>query len=125
MLIWSYADPDFIDCSNICGAGGNITVMQVGESSTKKGDPNFMQDCNKAWQEAGQETKDGLQDCVQCDGNGNVVRIGAPKDFPNLENFVRTFANGQTYIGVGAWGNSQGNSADNAQVSADARSAQL
>ena len=91
--------------------------MQVGEPSTKKGDPNFMQDCNNAWQNADQGTKDGLQDCVHCDGEGNVVRIEAPKNFPNLEAFCRTFANNQTYIGVGAWGNSQGDAADNAQVS--------
>lgn len=92
-------------------------MQQVGEPNTKKGDPNFMQDCNTAWEQADEGTKDGLKDCVFCDGDGKVVRIDAPKNFPNLENWVRTFANGQTYIGVGAWNGDAGNAADNAQVS--------
>lgn len=36
---------DFIDLSNIVGAGGNMTVGQVGDPSTLKGDPTFMQVC--------------------------------------------------------------------------------
>ena len=47
-----------------------------------------------------------------------MVRIGPIKDFPNLETFVRSFADGMTYIGVGAWGGSPGNGSDNAQSSA-------
>jgi hypothetical protein len=50
-------------------------------------------------------------------GDGVVRRIDAPKDFPQLEQFVRSFADGKTYIGVGAWGGSPGNANDNAQVS--------
>jgi hypothetical protein len=48
--------------------------------------------------------------------DGRPVRIAAPKDFPKLEVFVRTFADGKTYIGVGAWGGHAGNSNDNKQV---------
>ncbi|PVI02276.1 hypothetical protein DM02DRAFT_727351 [Periconia macrospinosa] len=108
---------DFIDLSNICGAGGNMIVQQVNNPGTRKGDPRFMQNLNDAWNRADQGTKDGLRDCVHED-NGRVVRIDAPKDHPNLENFVRTFADGKTYIGVGAWGDSIGNANDNAQSSA-------
>jgi hypothetical protein len=49
--------------------------------------------------------------------DGVVRRIDAPKDFPQLEEFVRSFADGKTYLGVGAWGGSPGNANDNAQVS--------
>lgn len=106
---------DFIDLSNICGAGGNLIVMQVGDPSTAKGDPTFMQSLNAAWKKASQETKNGLRNCVTVNGD-RVVRIAAPKDFPSLESFVRTFADGKTYIGVGAWGGHAGNPNDNAQV---------
>lgn len=44
------------------------------------------------------------------------MRIGAIKDYPQLERFVRGFADGKTYIGVGAWGGSPGVGSDNAQV---------
>jgi len=107
---------DFIDMSNICGAGGNMIVQQVGDPKTRKGDPRFMQNLNNAWKKASQQTKDGLKNCVFVK-DGKVVRIGAPKDFPKLEQFVRTFADGKTYIGVGAWKGSPGNANDNAQVS--------
>ncbi len=100
------------------GAGGNMTVQQVNNPSTRKGDPIFMQNLNTAWQAADGATKQSLQPCVQLDGNGNVVRIAAIKDYPQLETFVRSFANGQTYIGNGAWGGSSGNPNDNNQSSA-------
>ncbi|KAI0873425.1 hypothetical protein GGS24DRAFT_490758 [Hypoxylon argillaceum] len=110
---------DTIDISNICGAGGNITCQQVGDPAGKfKGLENFMQACNQAWHKLPQAKKDQLKDHVFLDGSGNVKRIGAPKDFQPLEQFVRTFANGRTYIGVGAWGPSQGNPEDNKQSSA-------
>jgi hypothetical protein len=110
-----YMGNDFIDMSNICGAGGNMIVQQVGENKTRKGDPRFMQSLDAAWKKASQGTKDGLKDCVHVK-DGKVVRIGAPKDFPKLEQFVRSFADGKTYIGVGAWNGSPGNANDNAQV---------
>ena len=100
------------------GAGGNMTVQQVNNPSTRKGDPIFMQNLNTAWQAADSSTKQSLQPCVQLDGSGNVVRIAAIKDYPQLETFVRYFANGQTYIGNGAWGGSSGNPNDNNQSSA-------
>ncbi|KAL8741465.1 MAG: hypothetical protein Q9190_005929 [Brigantiaea leucoxantha] len=109
---------DFFDLSNIVGAGGNLTVQQVDEPSTRKGDPLFMQHLDDAWQRADQGTRDGLSQCVHTDGSGHVVRIDAIKDFPQLENFVRSFADGKTYIGVGAWGGSPGNANDNNQSSA-------
>jgi len=104
--------------SNIVGAGGNMTVQQVGEPTTRKGDPDFMQELNRAWHKADQKTKDGLKNCIHLDKAGNVVRMDAPKTFPALEKFVRTFADGKTYIGVGAWGGFAGNPADNKQVRA-------
>jgi hypothetical protein len=110
-----YMGNDFIDMSNICGAGGNMIVQQAGDNGTRKGDPKFMQHLNDAWHKASQQTKDGLKNCVFT-RNGNVVRMGAPKDFPQLEKFVRSFADGKTYIGVGAWGGSPGNANDNNQV---------
>lgn len=108
---------DFIDVSNIVGAGGNITVQQVGEPATRKGDPIFMQQLDAAWHRASASTKASLKDCVHLNEKGDVVRIGAIKDYPQLERFVRGFADGKTYIGVGAWGGSPGVGSDNAQVS--------
>ena len=93
-----------------------MIVQQAGDNSTRKGDPRFMQDLNNAWHKASQQTKDGLKNCVFTK-DGNVIRMGAPKDFPKLEQFIRSFANGMTYIGVGAWGGSPGNANDNKQVS--------
>ncbi|KAI0386656.1 hypothetical protein F5Y04DRAFT_288550 [Hypomontagnella monticulosa] len=110
---------DTIDISNICGAGGNMTCQQVGDPAGKfKGHETFMQACNTAYHKLSQDKKNQLKGHVFLDGKGNVKRIGAPKDFQPLEQFVRTFANGRTYIGVGAWGPSQGNPADNAQSKA-------
>jgi hypothetical protein len=99
------------------GAGGNMTVEQVNDPSTLKGDPNFMQDFNKAWENATAATRNGLSDCVHLDTAGRVSRIDAIKDHPALENFVRSFANGMTYIGIGAWKGNPGNPSDNRQVS--------
>ncbi|KAF2972875.1 hypothetical protein GQX73_g745 [Xylaria multiplex] len=110
---------DTIDISNICGAGGNMTCQQVGDAPGKfKGHETFMQACNQAWHKLSQDKKNQLKGHVFLDGKGNVKRIGAPKEFQPLEQFVRTFANGRTYIGVGAWGPSQGNPQDNKQSSA-------
>ncbi|KAL6717796.1 hypothetical protein ACLMJK_003881 [Lecanora helva] len=109
---------DFIDLSNIMGAGGNMTVQQVGEPLTRKGDPTFMQDLNKAWHKTGEAEKKSLKDCVHINAKGDVVRIDAIKNFPQLEKFVRSFADGKTYIGVGAWGGSPGVGSDNKQSSA-------
>ncbi|KAI0968220.1 hypothetical protein F4678DRAFT_482189 [Xylaria arbuscula] len=110
---------DTIDISNICGAGGNMTCQQVGDPPGKfKGLENFMQACNKAWHNLPQGKKDQLKGYVFLDSKEDVKRIGPPKDFEPLEQFVRTFANGRTYIGVGAWGSSAGNLEDNKQSSA-------
>ncbi len=107
---------DFIDLSNIVGAGGNMTVQQVGDPSTRKGDPLFMQQLNTAWHKASQGEKDALKNCVHTNPKGDVTRIDAIKDHPELEKFIRGFADGQTYIGNGSWGGSPGVGSDNAQV---------
>ena len=107
---------DFFDLSNIVGAGGNLTVQQVGDPSTCKGDPLFMQDLNKAWDKASKGVKDGLKDCVHLNSKGDIVRIDAIKDHPKLEDFVRTFADGKTYIGVGSWGGVPGKGGDDGNV---------
>lgn len=113
-----YGGNDFIDISNIVGAGGNLTIQQEGDPSTRKGDPLFMQNFRNAWQKASDAKKASLKSSVQLDDHGKVVRIGAIKDHPELEKFVRSFADGKTYIGVGAWGGSPGNAKDNAQSAA-------
>ena len=110
-----YMGLDFFDMSNICGAGGNMIVMQVGEPGTAKGDPRFMQGLNETWANASQEDKDQLRDCVT-EQDGRLIRIAAPKDYPRLEDFVRRFADGKTYIGIGAWNGRAGNPNDNNQV---------
>lgn len=109
---------DFIDISNIVGAGGNITIQQEGDPTTRKGDPLFMQNFRHAWNKASPETKGSLRSSVFLDGHGQVTRIGPIKDNPRLEKFVRGFADGKTYIGVGAWNGSPGNARDNGQSSA-------
>jgi hypothetical protein len=113
-----YGGNDFFDVSNIVGAGGNITAMQVGDQSTLKGDPHFMQDMNAAWHKASQDTRNKLKGFVFTNGQGKVTRIGPIKDSPELEKLVRTFANGKAYVGVGAWNGNPGNPDDNAQSSA-------
>lgn len=115
-LTIGYGGNDFFDVSVIVGAGGNMVVQQVGDAKTRKGDAHFMQELNAAWAKASEETKNKLKKCVHV-SNGKVVRIDAPKNFPDLEKFVRTFADGKVYIGVGAWGGKRGNDSDNKQVS--------
>ncbi|KAK6341555.1 hypothetical protein TWF696_008627 [Orbilia brochopaga] len=112
-----YGGNDFIDLSNIVGAGGNMIVQQVGAPGTRKGDPLFMQHCHQAWEKASSDTKEKLKRSVTLK-NGKIIRIGPIKDNPDLEDFVRTFADGKTYIGVGAWGGSPGKDSDNKQSSA-------
>jgi len=93
-----------------------MTVEQVGDNSTLKGDPTFMQDMNTAWHKADQATKNSLKNAVHLDAAGKVVRIDAIKGNPGLEKLVRTFADGKTYVGEGAWQGSPGKQHDNAQV---------
>ncbi|KAI4243227.1 MAG: hypothetical protein L6R40_003595 [Gallowayella cf. fulva] len=109
---------DFFDMSNIVGAGGNMTIQQQGEPSTRKGDPLFMQNLRGAWKKASQQTKNDLKGSIFLDKNGNVERMGPVKGHPNLEKFVRSFADGKTYIGEGAWKGSPGVKSDNDQSSA-------
>jgi hypothetical protein len=114
-----FQNNDTVDISNICGGGGNLTVQQVGDDAHRfKGDATFMQECNAAWHQASPATRDALQSHVFLDAQGHVQRIGAPKELQALERFVRTFADGKTYIGVGAWGDSKGQESDNRQSSA-------
>ncbi|EMC94286.1 hypothetical protein BAUCODRAFT_228063 [Baudoinia panamericana UAMH 10762] len=77
-----------------------------------------MQDANKAWHSAPQGVQDSIRNMVTLDKAGNVTFIGATKNSQALENWVRTFANGKTYIGTGSWNGNKGNPADNAQSSA-------
>jgi hypothetical protein len=90
--------------------------MQVGEPSTLKGDPLFMQHLNKAWKQADHKTKEKCRPAIHLDKAGNVVRLEPIKDHPAVEPLIRTFADGKTYIGVGAWNGSPGNKHDNEQV---------
>jgi hypothetical protein len=106
---------DFFDISNITGAGGNMTIMQVGDPKTMKGHPTFMQALNKAWHLADQRTKDGIKQSLHLDGTGNITRMDATKSNPHLEAFVHTFDN-QSYVGVGAWNGKAGDPRDNLQV---------
>jgi len=76
----------------------------------------FMQNLNKAWSAATDATRNSLKDCVHVRG-GRVVRIDACKSYPRLEAFVRTFADGKVYIGVGSWNGHPGNPSDNSNVS--------
>ena len=97
-----------------------MTIQQVGDPSTRKGAPTFMQDLVKTWHSADEGTRRSLAGCVHCNEKGDPVRIDAPKSNHALENFVRRFADGKVYIGVGAWGDSKGVESDNRQVSLDA-----
>ncbi|KAL8920503.1 MAG: hypothetical protein Q9208_006253 [Pyrenodesmia sp. 3 TL-2023] len=109
---------DFFDMSNIVGAGGNMTIQQQGLPSTRKGDPLFMQNLRKAWTKASPATRNELKGHIFTNKEGKVVRMGPIKGNPRLEAFVRTFADGKTYIGVGAWNGSPGVASDNNQSSA-------
>lgn len=60
-----------------------------------------MQECNTAWHKASQQVKNAIKNLVFLDQKGNVKRIGPPKENKALEAFVRTFAEGKTYIGTG------------------------
>jgi len=102
----------------IVGAGGNITVQQVNDPSTRKGAPHFMQDANATWAKTSQADKDKIKRFITFDHEGHIIRIGPPKENQDLEKWVRRFAEGKTYIGVGAWGSSKGDPGDNAQSSA-------
>ncbi|KAI4251747.1 MAG: hypothetical protein L6R42_008253, partial [Xanthoria sp. 1 TBL-2021] len=64
---------DFIDLSNIVGAGGNMTVQQVNNPATRKGDPLFMQHLNDAWHRADAGWRQALELCVHRDNNDNVT----------------------------------------------------
>ncbi|THW00167.1 hypothetical protein D6D27_00508 [Aureobasidium pullulans] len=105
---------DFFEISNITGAGGNMTIMHVGDPATMKGHPTFMQALNKAWQHADQRTKDGIRKSLHLDSAEKIVRMDATKDNSHLETFVRTFDD-QSYVGVGAWNGKAGDSRDNIQ----------
>ncbi|KAJ4414525.1 hypothetical protein N0V82_007871 [Gnomoniopsis sp. IMI 355080] len=107
----------YYDISYIVGGGGNLTIEQTGAPGTRKGDATFMQDCNTAWHKLSDEKKKDLRKFVHLDGKGQVQRIEAPKENKNLEEWVRTFAHG-VYVGVGAWGDSEGNPIDNRQSKA-------
>lgn len=76
-----------------------------------------MQDAQAAWENASEETKNAIRSAVIINGEGKVVYIGPTKENPPLENWVRSFANGKTYIGIGAWGDFKGDVNDNNQVS--------
>lgn len=95
-----------------------MTVQQVGEPSTLKGHPTFMQALNTAWHKASPATRASLSHCIFTDASGKVIRMGPIKDNPGLDPLIRTFADGKTYIGVGAWAGSPGNAKDNEQSSA-------
>ena len=107
---------DFIDISNIVGAGGNMTVQQSGDHATLKGDPLFMQQLNDTWHKASSTEKNALKNSIHLDSKGNVVRMDTIKGNPALEKFVRSFADGQTYVGVGSWNGSPGVGGDDRQV---------
>ena len=108
---------DFFDVSVIVGAGGNMTIQQVGDPSTRKGDPTFMQDLAKTWHKADEKKRQSLKGWVFTNSHGDPVRIGAPKERKELEEFVRLFADGKVYIGVGAWRDDPGRESDNKLVS--------
>lgn len=71
-----------------------------------------MQDAQVAWANASQETRNAIQNFVIL-RDGKVVYIGPTKENRTLEAWVRTFANGKTYIGIGAWGDFPGDENDN------------
>lgn len=94
-----------------------MTVQQVGDPRTLKGDPLFMQHLNHAFKNASKERKDKSRKALHFDQKGNIVRLEPIKFHPEVEPLIRTFADGKTYIGVGAWNGSPGNKSDNDQVS--------
>lgn len=94
-----------------------MTVQQVGEPGTLKGDPLFMQHLNQAFRKASKETKDRTRGALHFDKKGDIIRLEPIKFHPEIEPLIRTFADGKTYIGVGAWNGSPGHKSDNEQVS--------
>ena len=94
-----------------------MTVQQVGEPGTLKGDPLFMQHLNHAFRKASKETKDKCRGALHFDKKGDIIRLEPIKFHPEIEPLIRTFADGKTYIGVGAWNGSPGHKSDNEQVS--------
>jgi len=113
-----YLGNDTFDVSNIMGAGGDITVEQVNDASTRKGNPHFMSAANAEWAKTSQADKDKIKRFMTFDSAGHIKRIGPPKENEDLEKWVRRFDEGQSYIGVGAWAGSKGDPGDNAQSSA-------
>jgi hypothetical protein len=112
-----WGDMETYDISVIVGAGGNLTIEQSGAPNTRKGDPTFMQDLRSHYAKADAKTKESLKNCLHLDSHGQVIRMDAPKNFPLLESFVRTFAERKVYIGIGAWQGNKGDAGDNAQSS--------
>lgn len=76
-----------------------------------------MQHLNAAFRKASKETKDRCRKALHFDQKGNIIRLEPIKFHPEIEPLIRTFADGKTYIGVGAWNGSPGNKSDNEQVS--------
>lgn len=107
---------DFFDVSNIIGAGGNMTVIQIGQPNTIKGHPTFMQALNTAWHHADEKVKNSIKNSIHLDASGKVIRMGAPKENSSLEAFVHTFDK-SSYVGPGSWNGNVGNRNDNLQVS--------
>ena len=85
---------DFIRMANIMRAAGNMTVQQVNDPSTRKGDPIFMHNFNTAWEAALGPTNQSLYPSVQLGGNGNIIRIAAKKEGPQLETYIESFVEG-------------------------------
>ncbi|PNS14935.1 hypothetical protein CAC42_2164 [Sphaceloma murrayae] len=113
-----FAGNDFFDMSYIVGLGGSLTIMQAGDRSTLKGHPTLMQACNATWQKTDQGTRNAIKQWVHLDGSGKVIRVDKPAANPKLEDWVRTFAGGYGYVGVGAWKDDAGHPQDNEQSSA-------
>lgn len=80
-----------IDINYIMGAGGNLTIQQVNNPASSKGDPLFMQHLNTAWEASDFITKMSLQPCVYLNSYGNIRRIEAISDYH------RSCADGLTY----------------------------
>lgn len=93
-----------------------MTVMQVGYPGTLKGDTLFMQHLNKAFHKASDDLKHKVRGALHFNNKGHVVRLEPIKTHPEIEALIRTFANGKTYIGEGAWNGSPGHKSDNNQV---------
>ncbi|KAF7505126.1 hypothetical protein GJ744_001266 [Endocarpon pusillum] len=93
-----------------------MTVQQVGEPGTLKGDPLFMQHLNDAFRKASKHTQDKCRGALHFDQKGDIFRLEPIKFHPEIDPLIRTFADGKTYIGVGAWNGSPGHKSDNDQA---------